>query len=78
MDKEGEDIIKQYLDNKEGTKMIHNLLLKSKNKKDVNLLEMTGIEKKIKLKNMTITWNFTRTWPMVIRMVETMFYIFIS
>lgn len=39
---------------------------------------MTGIEKKIKLNQMPITWNFTRPWALTIRLIETIFYIWIS
>jgi len=78
MEKEGEEIIRQHFDNLNGTGILHGLLLKSKNKKDVKLLEMTGIDKKIKLNQMSITWNFTRPWAMFIRIIETFFYIWVS
>ena len=78
MEREGKEIIRKHFDNLHGTKILHDLLIKSKNKKDVKIMEMTGIDKKIKLNHMTVTWNFTRPWAMTIRMVETIFYIWVS
>ena len=39
---------------------------------------MTGFDKKIKLKDMQKTWDFTRPGPMFVHYLETFFYIIIS
>jgi hypothetical protein len=39
---------------------------------------MTRIDKKIKLKDMKKTWEFTRPASMAMRYIETLFYIAIS
>jgi len=50
MEKESEEIIRQHYDNAEGEKVLQKLLLKTKDKKDLKLLDLTGLDKKIKLK----------------------------
>jgi len=44
----------------------------------MNLLQQTGIDSKIKLKDMKKTWEYTRTYSMFWRYIETLFYILIS
>ena len=39
---------------------------------------LTGLDKKIKLKALQKTWEFTRTGPLMLRFVETFFYILLS
>jgi len=39
---------------------------------------MTSLDRKIKLKNMPRTWNFTRSSSMWFKLIETFFYILIS
>jgi hypothetical protein len=53
------------------------LLINKKNKK-LTLLQQTGIENKIKLKEMKKTWEYTRTYSMFFRYIELLFYIIIS
>jgi len=73
---EAEEIIRSFYDHTQGKRELQVLLQKSRGKD--NILTMTGFDKKIKLKDMKKTWEFTRTWPMMIRLTETFFYILIS
>jgi len=43
-----------------------------------SLLQHTGLDRKIRLKDLQKTWEFTRSGPMVLRFIETFFYILIS
>jgi len=70
-------MIRDHYNNKQGKKELEVLLAKSSGKGS-NLLSITGIDSKFKLKQMRKTWEFTRTFPMMIRMIETFFYILIS
>jgi len=51
---------------------------RTKNKTNTNLLSVTGFDKKIKLKKMSRTWEFTRTWSMIFKLFETFACIIIS
>ena len=42
------------------------------------LLQITNMDKKIKLKDMRRTWEFTRPLAMVLRLAETFIYICVS
>lgn len=44
----------------------------------LSLLDITSIDKKIKLKQMQRTWDFTRSFPLLMRNIEAFFYIMIS
>ena len=44
----------------------------------LSLLDITSLEKTIKLKQMKRTWDFTRSFPLFMRNIETFFYIMIS
>ena len=68
--------IQAHYDHTGGKKELSLLLAKSKGKG--NILQITGFDRIIKLKDMKKTWNFTRTLPMAMRLVETMAYIMIS
>lgn len=70
------EFIRAHYDHTGGKQELQILLAKSKGKG--NLLQITGFAGKIKLKDMSKTWEFTRTFPMIIRMLETLFYIGIS
>ena len=43
-----------------------------------SLLQHTGLDRKIRLKDLQKTWEFTRGGPLVLRFIETFFYILIS
>jgi tRNA G10 N-methylase Trm11 len=73
---ESEEIIRSRYDDLQGSKEIA-LLINKKNKK-LTLLQQTGIENKIKLKEMKKTWEYTRTYSMFFRYIELLFYIIIS
>lgn len=74
---EAKEKIRAYYDNKEGAK---DLFLKMKTSKDKSksILELTAFDKKVKLNEMTYTWEFTRSIPMILHFFETFFYILIS
>jgi len=74
---EAKEMIRDHYNHKQGKKELEILLAKSGGKGS-SLLSITGIDSKFKLKQMRKTWKFTRFWPMMIRMVETFFYIMIS
>lgn len=74
--KEAEEIIRSRYDDLQGSKEMA-LLINKKNKK-LTLLQQTGIENKIKLKEMKKTWEYTRTYSMFFRYIELLFYIIIS
>jgi len=46
--------------------------------KNKSIIRKTNLDKKIKLKQMTRTWEFTRTSSMCMKNLETIFYILIS
>lgn len=70
------DIIRNIYDNTEGSKNM--ALLISRAKRGKNLLTLTNLDKKIKLVNMPRTFEFTRPYSMLQKLLETMFYIIIS
>ena len=72
---EAMELIQIQFDHKEGAYELYNLF---KSKKGKNLLSLTNFDKKIKLKQMRRTWNFTRLGSMFLKLVETLFYIVIS
>lgn len=76
MTTEALEFIKHHYDHTGGKKELSLLLAKSRGKG--NILQITGFHRLIKLKDMKKTWEFTRTVPMMIRLVETFFYIIIS
>lgn len=73
---ESHELIKQNLDNREGSELIKQCM--AKQRKGDNLLKLTQFDKKIKLKQMPRTWKFTRTTSMILKLVETFYYIIIS
>jgi hypothetical protein len=75
---ESEEIIRHHFDHLEGSHNLAILMKQNKRKSSDNLLQMTNIDKKIKLKQMQKTWAFTRPVPMIMRYIETFFYILIS
>jgi hypothetical protein len=78
MQVEAKEIIKNYYDHLEGSKELSLLLFQSKSKGTQSILSLTNFDKRIKLNQMTKTWEFTRSFAMVIRYFETFFYILIS
>jgi hypothetical protein len=75
---EAEEIIRHKYDHLEGRQDLTLLLQRSKGKTGLSLLQMTNFDKKIKLQDMKKTWEFTRPMAMIIRFLETFFYIIIS
>ncbi len=71
-------LIKNHYDNKEGSVLLYNLIQKSRGKINVNMLDLTNFDKKIKLSQMKRTWEFTRPVSMSFKFLETFFYIIIS
>jgi len=57
---EAEEIIRHHYDNLEGGHRLAILMKSSKKGSSENLLQMTNIDKKIKLRQMEKTWAFTR------------------
>lgn len=73
---ESMEIIKNTYDNIKGSRKMAALIARAKRGK--NLLNLTNLDKKIKLVNMPRTWEFTRVCSMLQKLLETMFYIIIS
>lgn len=78
MYEEAEFLIKESYDNKDGSYELYNLIQRNKGKSNKNLLETTNFDKKIKLKQMRRTWEFTRPSSMIFKIIETMVYVVIS
>lgn len=74
---EAQELIQVEFDHKEGAAMLQDYLTKVR-KSQVNLLKLTNIDQKIKLKNMKRTWAFTRTPSMLLKLVEVFYYMIIS
>lgn len=74
---EAQDFIKNSYDNKEGSKELAKLIRLNRDKGQ-NLLQLTGFDKKIKLNQLKLTWDFTRTLPLMLHFIETFFYMIIS
>lgn len=75
---EAVEAIKQHYDNIEGGEELTLLLNKTRGDSSLNLLQITNFDKKIKLNMLRMTYEFTKPVPMVIRLIETVFYIIIS
>ena len=75
---EAQDLIHEHYDHLEGKKELTVILSKAKGKSDNSILQMTQFERKKKLIDMHKSWDFTRTRPMLMKLVETSFYIGIS
>jgi hypothetical protein len=73
---EAKEIISKRYDNREGADEITALMIKASQGK--NLLSITDLDRKIKLKKMHLTWAFTRPSSIFFRLIETFFYILIS
>jgi len=81
MNTEALEIIKNKFDNIDGNFELQKLIERNKDRKggaDVNLLQLSGFDKNIKLRDMYMTYRFTRAVPMIIRLIETAFYIIVS
>lgn len=75
---ESEDLIKARYDHSEGKRELEIILIKSKGMTGSGILSLTDFEGSIKLKMLEKSWAFTRTGPMMLRLLETFFYIIIS
>jgi hypothetical protein len=78
MYEEARYLIQHAYDNRDGVYELYNLMAKNKGKSNKNLLEATNFDKKIKLRQMHRTWEFTRPISMIQKILETFFYIGIS
>lgn len=76
MTTEALEFIRRHYDHTGGRAALSTLLARAKDKG--NILQLTGFDRTIKLKDMTKTWAFTRPVPMLVRLGETMFYVIIS
>lgn len=74
---ESKELIKDYYDNLEGQDNLFKLM-KTNRDKGASLLSLTKFDSKIKLNQMKMTWEYTRTLPLMLHFVETFFYILIS
>lgn len=53
-------------------------LLRQNKDKSQSFLSMTNFDKKIKLNQLKMSWDFTRTLPLMLHFIETFFYIIMS
>jgi hypothetical protein len=77
MNIESQEIIRDFYDNTKGNEELFKVMKANKDKSQ-SLLAMTKFDKKIKLTQMKMTWEFTRTIPMFIHFAETFYYMLIS
>lgn len=75
---ETKEKIRQKYDHLDGATELWKILYSSKNKSSQSLLEQTQLDKKIKLKDMTNTWDFTRLSSMFFKYIELFFYAIVS
>jgi len=75
---ESMDLIRQSYDHREGSYELYHLIAKTKGNQGKSMLNITNLDKKIKLKQMERTWEFTRPMSMSLKLVETLFYAIIS
>lgn len=78
MTTEAEHFIRRHYDSIEGRQELAIALQKCAGRSGHSLLQVTGIESKIKLVDMEKSWEFTRPGPMFIHLLETFVYICIS
>jgi hypothetical protein len=72
-------LIEQHYDTAEMKIELQKLYEEKQNGKSAKkLLKKSNLESKIKLHHMNRTWSFTRTLPMVLHILEAMFYSIIS
>jgi len=71
------ELIKNHYDNLKGSDELYKLI-KINRDKSQSLLALTKFDKRIKLKELKMTWEYTRTLPMLLHFAETFFYILIS
>lgn len=74
---EAKEIIKDYYDNSKGSETLFKLMKLNRDKSQ-NILTLTKFDKKIKLNQLKMTWEYTRTLPMMLHFIELFFYILIS
>jgi len=77
MKTEAKEIIQNHYDNLKGEQELFKLLKLNRDKSQ-KLLDITKFDKRIKLRQMKMTWDYTRTIPMLLHFIETFFYILIS
>lgn len=73
---EAQEFIQHSYDNKEGSMELAKLLKMNRDKSSI--LSLTNFDKKIKLNQLKMSWDFTRTLPLMLHLIETFFYILIS
>lgn len=74
---EAQELIENHYDNLEGEKELFKLIQLNRDKSQ-SILALTKFDKRIKLNQMKMTWDYTRSGPMLLHFVETLFYILIS
>ena len=75
---ETKEIIRNKYDHKDGVTQLWKLLNTTKGKSGESILQMTQLDQKIKLNQMTNTWRFTRKSSLFFKYFETFFYAIIS
>lgn len=64
MRNESKELIENLYDNKAGKDELEMVLNQSKNEENIKLLDLTRIDERIRLKDMSRSWMFTRTVPL--------------
>ena len=84
---EARELVRNQYANLEGAERLGRHVRDYKEKQDrgagrsgqkFSLLQHTGLDRKIRLKDLQKTWEFTRRGPLCLRFTETFFYILIS
>ena len=74
---EAQELIQNHYDNLEGSKKLASLIKKNRDRSQ-SILSLTKFDKKIKLNQLKLSWDFTRPLPLTLHLIETFFYILIS
>jgi len=74
---ESNEVINAHYDNLEGQDSLFKLM-KMNRDKGASLLSLTKFDNKINLNQLKMTWEYTRTIPMLLHFIETFFYILMS
>lgn len=78
MHAEAEELLREKYDDFKGNSELKKLINKVKNYPDYDLLSYSGLDKQLKLRQMEVTYEFTRPCSMSMRLLETLFYMIIS
>jgi hypothetical protein len=74
---ETSEMMRKYYGHREGSKELKKILQDSKRTK-TSLLENDQFFKTVKLKDMKRTWEFTRPFSMMFKLIEVLYYAIIS